>query len=33
MQWMVGVEREFGFGVVFTANYVANRGLTQLPRF
>src|SRR5262249_42644035 len=27
MQWMMGIERELGFGMVLTSNYVGNRGL------
>jgi hypothetical protein len=33
MQWMMGVERELGFGTVFTANYVANRGLKLIANY
>ena len=32
-QWMMGVEHEFGFGVVATANYVANRGLKLIADY
>jgi outer membrane receptor protein involved in Fe transport len=32
-QWMVGVEHEFGFGVVATANYVANRALKLIANY
>lgn len=30
---MMGVEREFGFGTVLTANYVANRGLKLIANY
>jgi hypothetical protein len=30
MQWMLGLERELGFGTVLSAAYVANRGLKMM---
>lgn len=33
IQWMIGVERELGFGTVVTANYVANRGLKLIANY
>ena len=33
MQWMLGVEREIGFGIILTANYVANRGLKMTMNY
>jgi len=33
IQWMVGVEHEFGFGIAATANYVANRGLKLIANY
>jgi hypothetical protein len=33
MQWTIGVEHEFGFGVVLTTSYVANRGLKLIANY
>jgi hypothetical protein len=33
MQWMFGVERELGYGIVLTVNYVGNRGLKMTMNY